>query len=154
MTKKKPELVFKVEYKPGDLLTENQALAICEELWTWLKDTGNHNKDRWPGWTHYGQMTNACPLCQYEESSSSATCKACPITWSKSWKRIFEISTSEFFVAPCASYEDSPFLIWCRTIDGFSPDISSEAAGKAAGKVLALVRRTIAKNARKENTNA
>ena len=60
-------------------LTEQRAIDICKELWTWLAETGKL-KFEWSGWEKYGEMKNACPLCEYSTPKKGGfmNCPRCP----------------------------------------------------------------------------
>lgn len=51
-------------------LTEEKAIDISIELWTWLTETGSDDKLNWPDWGKYikkdGRLfIHGCPLCQF-----------------------------------------------------------------------------------------
>ena len=64
-------------------LTEEQAVDITIELWTWLHKTGERYKHSWKGWKKYGKMDANCPLCKYHhheaaKADTSSVCIYCP----------------------------------------------------------------------------
>ncbi len=56
------------------MLTKKKAIKIGKELWTWLAETGEKFKSRWPGWEEYGKMQDDCAFCEYAHS-----CDDCPL---------------------------------------------------------------------------
>lgn len=61
-------------------LTKKKAIAITIELWAWLAETGDENKEDWPSWKKYGEMDCDCPLCEYSKqwSGNRLSCRYCP----------------------------------------------------------------------------
>ena len=84
------------------ILTARQALEICIELWTWLRDNPDKEKYEWPSWEKYGAMVSECPLCEYIGIRECSKC--CPIYW----RRKPNLSNH------CTRY-DSPYDKWCAT---------------------------------------
>lgn len=52
-------------------LTKKQALIICRDLWTWMRDNGmddDEGKNFWAGWknvTNIDTTDTTCPCCEY-----------------------------------------------------------------------------------------
>lgn len=59
-----------------------------KELWSWLAQNPELDKERWPGWKHNGGEYDVaafyCFACEYAKFSSAKTitnCDACPLEW-------------------------------------------------------------------------
>ena len=82
------------EATTGGLLTEEEAINISIELWTWLAETGYVGKSNWPGWRQHGRMANECAMCEYSiyheleaTGGHHGACDRCP------YNRVFGICT-------------------------------------------------------------
>ncbi len=63
------------------VFTEEEALQITLDLWTWLAETGARDKDEWPGWKNHDnwQGEDDCALCTLcNETDRSQGCLLCP----------------------------------------------------------------------------
>jgi len=67
-------------------LTERKAIGKSIELWEWLAETGEYDKEDWDGWEDYGEAKDECFLCEYAIQKSGTDmvqgelgrCVACP----------------------------------------------------------------------------
>jgi len=62
------------------IITREDALLHCFDLWLWLAVTGKKHKENWPGWEFNGGYLEKCfadcPVCKYSED-----CETCIISW-------------------------------------------------------------------------
>ena len=64
-------------------LTRKKAIELCIELWKWCARTGK-DKDEWPKWEKYGEITCDCWFCEYDEQQKrrygvKKECTFCPL---------------------------------------------------------------------------
>ena len=65
-------------------ITKEETLRLHRELWNWLADHPEEEKEDWPGWKKWILMTNYCFLCNYESVRDSLTGKrrgCCLLDW-------------------------------------------------------------------------
>lgn len=54
-----------------------------QELWLWLADHTDYDKEDWPGWGHYSDKLNNCFACDTTALILGEQCKQCPLKWPK-----------------------------------------------------------------------
>jgi len=60
-------------------LTKRRALEICRDMWDWLADNPEREKEDWPGWEEVGRMLDNCPCCEYTCQQVGDFCDHCPL---------------------------------------------------------------------------
>ena len=64
-------------------MTKIEAIELCLELWTWLKENPGKKKSDWPRFKEIALMRANCPACQYayqiRPTTEEIACKYCPV---------------------------------------------------------------------------
>lgn len=60
-------------------------LTLHQELWNWLADNPERNKEDWPKWGYMPEVQGDCFACEYSTASKIDTIsecpEACPFIW-------------------------------------------------------------------------
>ena len=87
-------------------MTRKQLRQGHIELWTWLAETGERDKENWPGWKLNGGVYSgkkchcfACDCAVWVD----IRCNLCPVVWGTS-----------SVIFPCCG-DDSPYAEWENT---------------------------------------
>lgn len=66
-------------------LTKLKALEICRDVWKWIEENPDKDKDDWGGWEKLGYkkdnsneyIMNNCPCCEFASMGSLWNCNRC-----------------------------------------------------------------------------
>jgi hypothetical protein len=104
-----------IKYK----LTKKKAIEITIELWKWMEQNPDKNKQDWPGWRVYDYADCGCSCCEYTKRKTrnvtiDKNCEEfCPLIMLWPYKR--DISSDGITIRMSCEQDQSIYAKWSQS---------------------------------------